>query len=193
MTAGIAAEKAALRARMLASRAQFDPEAGERLAGIALAGLDLPQHAAIAGVWPLPGEMDLRPLMLALHARGHRVLLPETPPRGNPLIFRLWTPGSTLIRERFGTFRPDGPKAVPDLIFVPLLAFDDAGNRLGYGGGFYDRTLAALPAAEAIGFGYAAQRVARVPAEAHDRRLQRVVTEAGILRTTEQDSKNVLF
>jgi 5-formyltetrahydrofolate cyclo-ligase len=86
-----------------------------------------------------------------------------------------------MVRERFGTFRPDGPVGLPDFVFVPLLAFDAAGNRLGYGGGFYDRTLAALPGAEAIGFAYAAQQVAQVPAEAHDRALRRVVTEAGVV------------
>ncbi len=193
MTSGIAVEKAALRARALARRTGFDPNAGERLAAVALAELDLPPDAAIAGVWPLPGEMDLRPLLLALSARGNVVLLPQTPARGNPLRFRIWTPGCKMRRERFGTFRPDSPEGQPDVIFVPLLAFDLAGNRLGYGGGFYDRTLAALPSTTAIGYGYAAQRVERVPAEPHDQPLHIVVTEAGIVRTGCANRQHVLF
>ena len=105
--------------------------------------------AAVAGTWPIAGEIDVRPLWVAMHERGHRVLLPETPPRGLPLIFRQWAPGALMVPERFGTWRPDGPVGVPDVIFVPFLAFDDRGHRLGYGGGYYDRTLAALPGAPA--------------------------------------------
>jgi len=177
----IAEQKAALRAQAVARRRHFDPHAGEMLAAVALAELDLPAGATVGGVWPLPGEMDLRPLLVALHAGGHPIVLPETPPRGRPLIFRQWRPGCAMIAERFGTFRPDGDIAEPDLIFVPLLAFDGRGYRLGYGGGYYDRTLQALPHARAIGFGYAAQRVEHVPNEAHDMRLPRIATELGIL------------
>ncbi len=181
----IAEQKAALRAQALERRKSFDPLAGEALARLVLAGPHLPAGAAIGGVWPLPGELDLRPLMAALHARGHHVVLPETPPRGMPLIFRAWSPACTMIAERFGTLRPDGGVAEPDVIFVPLLAFDSRGYRLGYGGGYYDRTLQALPHARAIGFGYAAQRVEFVPNEAHDIRLSRIATELGILETIE--------
>jgi 5-formyltetrahydrofolate cyclo-ligase len=119
--------------------------------------------------------------MERLHASGFRIVLPETPPRGAPLAFRLWHPGCPMLPGRFGTVHPDGPEAVPDVIFVPLLAFDRNGNRLGYGGGYYDRTLAALPCSQAIGFGFAAQEVARVPVDRHDRRLDRVVTEREVL------------
>jgi 5-formyltetrahydrofolate cyclo-ligase len=180
----LAEQKAALRAEALERRKHLDPGAGDALAEVVLAGLDLPADATVGGIWPLPGEIDLRPLLAALFARGHRVVLPETPPRGRPLVFREWSPGCEMIPERFGTYRPAGRLAEPDVIFVPLLAFDGRGYRLGYGGGYYDRTLQALPQAKAIGFGFAAQRVAHVPNEAHDIRLPRIATELGILDMT---------
>ena len=173
-----AQQKAELRKRALAARATLDPAAaGAALANVVLQANLVPAGAVVAGVWPLPGELDLRLLLHALHARHHTILLPHTPPLGGSLVFRLWTPGCPMLRERFGTYRPDGPIATPDLIFVPLLAFDLHGSRLGYGGGYYDRTLAALPDAGAIGFAYAAQCVDAVPVEKHDRALDAVVTE----------------
>jgi 5-formyltetrahydrofolate cyclo-ligase len=177
----IAEQKASLRAEALAWRRGFDPGAGEALASVVLRDVVLAPGAVVAGLWPLPGEMDLRPLLHALSARGFAIVLPETPPRGRPLVFRRWTPGCAMLPERFGTLRPDGPVSVPDVVFVPLLAFDGRGYRLGYGGGYYDRTLQGLPAAEAIGFGYAAQMVERVPNEAHDVPLRRIATETGII------------
>jgi 5-formyltetrahydrofolate cyclo-ligase len=169
--------KALLRAEMLARRATFDPDAGTALAAVIAAELVFPPGSRIGGVWPLPNEMDLRPAMTALCAAGHEIYLPETPKLGNALIFRRWMPGCVMVRERFGTYRPDGAIGQPDTVFVPLLAFDGYGHRLGYGGGFYDRTLAALPGCHAIGFAYEAQRVEAVPVEAHDRPLPRIVTE----------------
>jgi 5-formyltetrahydrofolate cyclo-ligase len=176
---GVMERKAQLRAEMLVRRQAFDPDAGTALAAVIAAELTFPPASSIGGVWPLPNEMDLRPAMTALCAAGHEIYLPETPKLGNPLIFRRWIPGCVMVQERFGTLRPDGPVGSPEFIFVPLLAFDAAGYRLGYGGGFYDRTLAALPGSEAIGFAYAAQQVPSVPAEAHDIPLRRIVTEAG--------------
>jgi 5-formyltetrahydrofolate cyclo-ligase len=180
----LAEHKAALRAQALALRQNFDPEAGHALAAIVLRDLPIPHGATIAGIWPMQGEMDLRPLLRALHERGHAIVLPETPPRGQPLIFRRWTPTTSMLPERFGTHRPDGPVCIPELIFVPFLAFDGRGYRLGYGGGYYDRTLQALPGATAIGFGYAAQQVAHIPAEPHDIPLRQIATERGIIRAS---------
>ena len=142
----------------------------------------LPPGPAISGVWPLPGELDLRPLLALLHARGQVVLLPQTTPRGQPLVFRRWHPGATMLAGRFGTVHPDSEAATPGLLLVPLLAFDDRLMRLGYGGGYYDRTLAGLPGCEAIGFAYARQQVAAVPTGAFDVPLDAIVTEAGVLR-----------
>ena len=170
------------RALARAARAGCDPASGAQLAAHVLAGLRVPRGAAVSGFWPMGEEIDIRPLLAALHARGHPVLLPETPPRGRPLLFRQWRPGAAMIRERFGTFRPDGAPGVPDIMFVPLLAFDRRGHRLGYGGGYYDRTIAALPRARTIGCAYAAQEVDAVPAGVHDMTLDAVATERGVIR-----------
>ncbi len=137
--------------------------------------------AVVAGFWPMPGEIDIRPLLIELDARGHRVLLPETPPLGQKLIFRHWHPGAAMVRERFGTHRPDGEVGVPNYVLVPLLGFDRFGHRLGYGGGYYDRTLAALPGAVKVGCAFAAQQLERLPVAAFDVRLNAVATEFGVI------------
>ena len=173
--------KAVARATAIKRRDECDPALGAMLARHVLAGLHIPSTAIVAGFWPMGREIDIRPLLRALHARGHMIALPETPPRGQALIFRHWEPGMAMIAERFGTHRPSGPIITPDLILAPLLAFDRAGRRLGYGGGYYDRTLAALPHATAIGCGYACQELDEVPADAYDARLSAIATEAGVI------------
>ncbi len=172
-------EKKAVRRWGLAARAACDPALAEAVRARLLA-LEFSAGAVVAGVWALPGEVDLLPVLTALHGRGHPIVLPETPPLGSPLIFRRWWPGAPMLPERFGTQRPDTEIATPDVLLVPLLAFDAERYRLGYGGGYYDRTLAVLPGARAIGFGYAAQRVDRLPRETHDRPMAAVVTEADV-------------
>ncbi len=128
----------------------------------------------------MPGEIDIRLLLHHLHERGHMIVLPETPLRGSALIFRHWHPNSAMIAERFGTYRPDGRVMVPDFLLVPLLAFDRTGHRLGYGGGYYDRTLAALPQAVAVGCAFAAQELDAVPVAEYDAPLHAVATENGV-------------
>ena len=174
-------DKQQQRAAAIAARAGQDPALGVHLAGQLLAGWRFRPRSVIAGFWPLSGEIDIRPLLLALAGRGHPVVLPVTPARGNPLSFQRWRPGDVLNRERFGTVRPTGEPMVPDLLLVPLLAFDGCGRRLGYGGGFYDRTLAGLPGRVAIGCAFAAQRVDCVAADVHDIPLQAVATERGLM------------
>ena len=148
-----------------------------------LAHVALPAKAVVAGVWPLPGEPDLGTLWAALHARGHALVLPETPARGEALRFRPWHPGCAMLPGLFGTCHPESTSyAAPDLLFVPLLAFDRHGYRLGYGGGYYDRTLAALPGARGIGYGFAFQQVDAVPHGPHDVPLHGIVTEEGLVR-----------
>jgi 5-formyltetrahydrofolate cyclo-ligase len=164
----------------MTQRAGQDPALGAELAGHVLREMPPPPGAAVAGFWPLAGEIDIRPLLEALHARGNPVLLPETPKRGNPLIFRHWYPGAPMVRERFGTLRPVGPVGVPAWLLVPLLAFDRQGRRLGYGGGYYDRTLAELVGKTAIGCAFAAQELDEVPAGDYDARLAAIATERGI-------------
>jgi 5-formyltetrahydrofolate cyclo-ligase len=145
-----------------------------------------PPGAVVSGVWPLDNEIDLRPLMRALHTRGHPIVLPVTPPKGQPLTFRRWRPGDTLVRERFGTLRPIGEEMVPEFLLVPLLAFDRRLHRLGYGAGYYDRTLALLPPGRfALGCGFAAQEMDAVPVGPHDVALDAIATERGIIRRKE--------
>lgn len=162
-------------------RAGCDPAWGARLAGHVLAaGLARP-GAMVAGFWPLEGEIDVRPLLLALAGRGHIVALPVTPAHGHMLSFHRWRPGAGLIPGRFGTLRPACDPVIPDLLLVPLLAFDRAGHRLGYGAGFYDRTLEALPSSRTVGCAFAAQEIEAVPVEAHDRPLEAIATEDGVI------------
>jgi len=141
-----------------------------------------PAGAVVSGYWPIGTEIDIRPLLRALHDRGHPIALPVTPRRGEALTFRGWQPGDVLVPERFGTMRPIGGLLVPDALLIPLLAFDASGGRLGYGGGFYDRTLAGLPNRSRIGCAFAAQQVDAVPVGPYDIRLDAVATERGIIR-----------
>ena len=176
----IAAKRTA-RAAALAVRASLDPSLGTGLGAHLLRDCPPSPGAVVAGFWPIDREIDIRPLLSALHTRGHPVVLPVTGPRDAPLTFRLWQPGATLLAERFGTFCPTGEERRPEILLAPLLAFDRRGGRLGYGGGYYDRTLAGLPGAVAIGCAYAALEVARVPTGPHDQRLDAVATESGVI------------
>jgi 5-formyltetrahydrofolate cyclo-ligase len=175
--------KQAQRIASAAARAGHDPVAcGAALAAHVLRDLPPSPGAVVAGFWPLEGEIDVRPLLHALHDRGHDIVLPITPKRGAPLTFGLWRPGDTLVPERFGTFRPTGPAGVPTFLLVPLLAFDRAGHRLGYGAGFYDRTLPLLPGRFALGCAFAAQEVDEVPVGPYDIPLDAMATEWGVMR-----------
>ena len=177
------AAKAAARKLARAKRATLaNVEAPERLAEAMLAQHAPPKGAIIAGYWPMGDEMDPRPLMLALASLGHPLALPVTPPRGQPLAFRAWAPGAALRPGPMGTSEPvAGEELRPDVLLVPLLAFDRAGRRLGYGGGYYDRTLAALPGAKAIGIAYAGQEMPEVPAGPQDMRLPLIATEDSVI------------
>lgn len=177
------AAKVAARIAARADRATlFSPDAPRLLAEALLAHGTPPAGVIIAGYWPMGNEMDPRPLMLALAERGHRLALPVTPPRGQPLSFHAWAPGGALRPGPMGTLEPhEGEELRPDWLLVPLLAFDRAGRRLGYGGGYYDRTLAGLPGAKAIGIAYAGQEMTEVPAGRQDMRLPLIATEAGVI------------
>lgn len=183
-------EKAAARQAALAARAAAHAAGAgaARLAAGHLLELLAPLRSVrtVAGYLPIRSEIDARPAMLALIGVGYRVAVPVVEAPGRPLAFRLWTPGMRTERGAFGVEVPvEGEAAEPEALLVPLLAFDAAGHRLGYGGGFYDRTIAALRAAravEAIGLAYAAQEVAEVPRTATDMRLDAIVTEEGVRR-----------
>jgi 5-formyltetrahydrofolate cyclo-ligase len=184
--------KRRVRQRALAARAGHDQGAGgAALAGHVLYHLPPPPGAIVAGFLPIGDEIDLLPLLHALHDRGHPIALPVTPKRGLPLTFRLWIPGDELVEERFGTRRPTGPDCTPDFLLVPLLAFDAKGGRLGYGGGFYDRTLATLPNRFRLGCAFAAQQVDAVPVGPYDIRLDAVATENGIIHCGDHRENSV--
>ena len=141
---------------------------------------------AVSGYWPGRSELDLRPLMGRLEQAGHPIGLPVVMGRGRPLLFRRWRPGDRLEPRAFGLMEPPAtaPEMAPRVLLVPLLAFDREGYRIGYGGGYYDLTLASLRARGeilAIGVGYAAQGVASLPHDAHDERLDWMVTEEGAI------------
>ena len=146
-----------------------------------------PGVATVAGYLPIRDEIDPRPALAALAGKGLAVCVPVIEGSGLPLRFVRWVPGSATGVGAFGVEVPlEGAAAEPDLLLVPLLAFDPRGHRLGYGGGFYDRTIAALRARRtvvALGFAYAAQRVPLVPDSATDMRLDGIVTEAGTIWT----------
>ncbi|MBO6090767.1 MAG: 5-formyltetrahydrofolate cyclo-ligase [Acetobacter sp.] len=133
-----------------------------------------------AAVWPLPDEIDLRPLCYTLYAQGIPLVLPETPPKGHPLIFRRWTPQSLMIQGLFGTYYPDGEILTPQIIIVPLIGFDRTCHRLGYGGGYYDRTFATLPHTLRIGYANSVQEVPTLPKNPYDYPLSYIVTEKEI-------------
>jgi 5-formyltetrahydrofolate cyclo-ligase len=180
--------KSELRAAALARRAALD-EAVRRDVASAVAALApplVPSGAVVALYLPIRGELDTGPLAAALRARGHRLALPVVGDRDGPLGFRAWTPGDALD-PGFGRIpQPlaESPVVIPDFLFVPLAAFDRAAHRLGYGAGFYDRTLAALRAGRrtpAFGLAFAVQQVPALPAEPHDIALDGIVTERGVL------------
>lgn len=186
-------DKTALRREGLARRDAL-PEAARASGASAIAErlLALPELAAplvagrvVAGYWPLRSEVDARPALEALRARGARIALPVV---ADPsLVFRDWRPGAALTAGAFGVHAPGADAAVlePDVLLVPLARFDAACQRIGYGKGHYDRALAALEARRpvlAIGLAFSVQEASRIPAEDHDRRLDIVVTEAQTVR-----------
>jgi len=156
-------------------------------AGEMLTALRLDRPGVVAIYKALGSELDPRPLGDALAKQGWRLALPALEAEAAPLTFRLWAPGEPLAKDLSGIASPlpSAPEARPDLILVPLIAFDRAGGRLGQGGGHYDRTLEALaasgPPPPFVGFAYSGQQVARVPSEPHDQPLDGILTEAGYI------------
>jgi len=179
-------DKKAVRAASLALRAEIPPAVAEAFAArLAKIGPDLARgHGAhvVSAFSSIADEISTRPLIEALHAAGFLVALPVTGKAGTPLVFRQWTPETSMVPGRMQIPEPpeSAPVLVPDVLFVPLAAFDRRGHRIGYGAGFYDRTLAELRAQKeitAIGVAYAAQEVLYVPNDDHDQPLDFVVTE----------------
>ena len=172
------------------TRARLQAKQRRAAADNALGAVQLLEHVPadvfkgrlIGGYWPLTGELDIRALLQACHAQGHDLALPCTPRKGKPLTFRRWMPGDALKAGPYATREPfpDKDEAQPNLVLVPLLAFTAHGERLGYGGGFYDRTLAKLKdegEVFACGIAYAAQEAATLPTDEFDQRLDGILTD----------------
>ena len=188
----VARWRCAERIRLLAERAALPVEV-RRAAAVAIADhldqLLATRFATITGLtisawWPIEAELDLRFWLASLAARGARGALPLVVARASPLMFRVWTPETRMERGFWNIPVPaDGPYITPDITLAPVVGWDAAGYRLGYGGGYFDRTLAAIaPRPLAIGVGLQTARVATIYPQPHDIPMQVVVTETGIVR-----------
>ncbi len=153
----------------------------ERLADNFLAKIKLSTADCIAGYWPINSEIDVIPLLIRLHKLGFKLCLPIVQARTKILDFRSWCPADALEKRAFGIHVPKAvkPKVIPQLLIVPLVAFDEKGNRLGYGGGYYDSTLFGMAKSRpiAIGAAFEDQCVEDVPTDPHDVPLDWVITE----------------
>jgi len=177
--------KAELRAAALAARDALNGEQ-RAAAATAVAARGLPvavtPGTVVSAYSPIRSEIDPVPLMRALGAQGARLALPAVMARGKSLAFRAWSPNDRLLLGPLGILEPSPAAAEvsPDIMLVPLAAFDRLGHRIGYGAGHYDFTLAHLRKAKpikAIGLAFAAQEIEAVPALQHDERLDYVLTE----------------
>jgi 5-formyltetrahydrofolate cyclo-ligase len=140
----------------------------------------------VSGFMPLKSEINPLPLLQKLAEAGARLALPAIAGRDKPLIMRAWEFGAPLDRGQWGIRepKPDAPEVEPDVLLVPLLAFDRAGHRLGYGAGYYDMTihrLRALKPVTAVGIAFAAQEVPKIPTTPRDERLDLVLTEREVI------------
>jgi 5-formyltetrahydrofolate cyclo-ligase len=185
LSTSIEATKSALRRAALARRDAM-PAAERAAAAEVIAARAFPVAIApgrtVSGFMPIKSEINPLPLMRRLAAMGVQLALPAIAGRGRPLTLRAFAIGDELASGPWGIRepRPDAPEVVPDVMLVPLLAFDRTGQRIGYGAGYYDLTLAAVRAAKpvvAVGIAFAAQEVSGVPSTARDERLDLVLTE----------------
>lgn len=193
----VARWRRATRARLRAERQAMGVEE-RRSAGEALAGhlwklladrFDGAQGRILSAYWPIKGEPDLRETMARLHASGVTVALPVVEVKAAPLVFRRWTPGTRMVRGDWNipVPPPEADVMAPEIMLAPLMGWDGAGYRLGYGGGYFDRTLAALsPRPFTIGIGLRSARLATIYPQPHDIALDVILTEAGIENTDEE-------
>jgi 5-formyltetrahydrofolate cyclo-ligase len=187
----IADQKRELREAAIARRDLMPPDdrvrAARKIAASPLP-IGVPKGVIVSGFSPIKTEFNPLPLMRVLAKAGARLALPKVMGRGKPLSLRAWSIGEPLIAGVWGIREPgpEAPEVEPDILLVPFAAFDRAGYRIGYGAGYYDMTLSALRAKKktiAIGVGFALQEVEKVPVEAHDQRLDYILTEAGLAFT----------
>lgn len=184
---GIEEAKAALRKEAHKRRAQLHPslrlDAAKEAVGHFLDHVTIRKGEVVAAYWPIRDELDIKHLIVKLMDSGQPVALPVVLGDEQPLELRLWQDGAPLYEAGFGTLAPEdgAPRVEPDVILMPLLGFDKHGTRLGYGGGYYDRTLANLPKRpRLVGFAFARQEIDHIPRQAHDVPLDAIVTELGV-------------
>lgn len=185
--ANINAQKSEARRKAFAARKEARNDGKSAIASACLVSHieTIPHAKVISGYMAIQTEIDPITAMNALHEKGYQICVPVIQGRGQPLLFREWTPDSAMIEGDFGALIPrSGDFVIPDLCIVPLVAFDNEGHRLGYGGGYYDRTLVALresgKSVHAVGFAFGAQSVPVVPFDANDQTLDSIVTEDGV-------------
>ena len=191
MTAGfdVAAFRRAERQRLLAARDSADVDAradwSAAITDLLAARVETLAPRMLGFYWPHRGEYDPMPVISRLIARGGQVALPLVVAKAQPLEYRAWRPGMEMTPspQSFGIPHPaEGPAVTPDAMLIPLLGFDGDGYRLGYGGGYFDRTLAALaPRPTTIGVGFELGRLASIYPQPHDIPIDMIVTEQGIL------------
>ena len=175
-----------LRERLIAAREAIDPARRAACSAAIEAGLeallDRLSPRSIGFCWPFRGEFDCRPLVARRIGGGARAALPVIVAPAAPMVFREWSPEAEMAEGRFGIPVPaDGGILVPELVLLPLNGFDEHGYRLGYGGGYFDRTLASLePVPTTVGIGFELARLDSIEPNEHDVPLDYVVTEAGV-------------
>jgi 5-formyltetrahydrofolate cyclo-ligase len=182
-------DKIALRRMALTRRDGLTAETCSAAANAA-AARPLPVKAQrsliVSGYVPIRSEFDPQPLMRRFAEAGAQLALPCVTGRGQPLVMRAWRFGEPLVSRQWGLREPaaDAPEVLPDILLVPLAAFDRAGHRIGYGAGYYDMTITRLRALKpviAIGVAFATQEVPQVPADERDARLDLVLTESEVI------------
>ncbi|GMG84028.1 5-formyltetrahydrofolate cyclo-ligase [Paralimibaculum aggregatum] len=186
----IPAWRRAERRRLRAARMELAVEARAGISGGLMRALEAFLEARLDGArgrvfsayWPIKGEPDLRPLMHALHEAGALVALPLVETKAAPLVFRRWTPETRMVRGDWNipVPPPEAPAVTPEIALAPLVGWDSQGFRLGYGGGYFDRTLAREPRPYTIGIGVQSARLATIHPQPHDIPLDAIVTEAGL-------------
>lgn len=179
--------KAALRTRAHETRAALPhglrADAAKAVSQHFFDGIKLEAGDVVACYWRIRDELDCQPILVRLMDSNQTVVLPVVMGDEEPLDMRVWEQGASLYEAGFGTLAPAdlAPRAEPDVVLMPLLGFDNTGTRLGYGGGYYDRTLAKMSKKpRLIGLAFAAQELDAIPREAHDVPLDAIVTEAGV-------------